>query len=104
MNEGAYAWINSPLTPALLRLDPMFEPLRKYRRFQKFLPSCSRLQRAKEVTGQRSALGSRTAVLDEDAACLWSRTSLPTGLPSFEKRIEKICRLRARNAPAQLSR
>jgi hypothetical protein len=25
MNEDGYAWINWPLTPALLRLDPMFD-------------------------------------------------------------------------------
>jgi hypothetical protein len=29
---------------------------------------------------------------------------LPVAVASFEKRIEKTCRLRARNAPAQLSR
>jgi hypothetical protein len=39
MNEGAYAWINWPLTPALLRLDPMFEPLRNDPRFQKLITS-----------------------------------------------------------------
>ena len=71
----------------------------------------TRLRRAKEVRGQwsmvrgqRSALGSRTAVRDKDAACLWSRTLLPMAVHSFEKRTEKTCRLRARNAPAQLSR
>jgi hypothetical protein len=56
------------------------------------------------ANGQRSALGSRTAVRDKDAACLWSRTLLPMAVHSFEKRTEKTCRLRARNAPAQLSR
>jgi serine/threonine-protein kinase len=30
---------NPPLTPALLRLDPMFEPLRKNPRFQKLIAS-----------------------------------------------------------------
>jgi hypothetical protein len=30
---------NPPLTPALLRLDPMFEPLRKHPRFQKLIAS-----------------------------------------------------------------
>jgi hypothetical protein len=52
---------------------------------------------------QRSTFGSRTAVRDEDAASLWSWTPLPMAVASFEKRIEKTCRLRARNAPAQLS-
>jgi serine/threonine-protein kinase len=32
--EGALA-ANVPLTPALLRLDPMFDPLRNHPRFQK---------------------------------------------------------------------
>jgi hypothetical protein len=34
---------NPPLTPALLRLDPMFEPLRNDSRFQKLIaPSAQR--------------------------------------------------------------
>jgi hypothetical protein len=37
MNEGAYAWINWPLSPAFFRLYPMFEPLRKDSRFQKLI-------------------------------------------------------------------
>jgi len=57
-----------------------------------------------DIEVQGSAVGSRTAVRDEDATCLWSRTSLSMAVPSFEKRIEKTFRLRARNAPAQLSR
>jgi hypothetical protein len=35
MNEAAYASIKRPLTPALLRLHPMFEPLRNDPRLQK---------------------------------------------------------------------
>ena len=57
-----------------------------------------------DVEVQGSAVGSRTPVRDEDATYLWSRTSLSMAAPSFEKRIENTFRLRARNAPAQLSR
>src|SRR5439155_26453424 len=57
-----------------------------------------------EVRSQRSALRSRTAVRDDDMACLWSRTPLAMAIATLEKRIENTCRLRARNTPAQLSR
>jgi hypothetical protein len=33
---------NPPITPALLRLDPMFEPLRKDPRFQKLIASVAK--------------------------------------------------------------
>jgi hypothetical protein len=37
--EGALPVGNAPLTPALVRLDPMFDPLQNDRRFQKLVVS-----------------------------------------------------------------
>jgi hypothetical protein len=41
------------------------------------------------IRSQRSALRSRTAVRDEDAACLWSRILLPMGGRFFRKEDRK---------------
>jgi hypothetical protein len=66
----------------------------------KFVPLLSR----KACYRLALLFGSRSAVRYEDAGCLWLRTSLTPAVASLEKRIEKTCRLRARNAPAELSR
>lgn len=48
--EGPLATTIVPLTPALLRLDPMFDPLRNDPRFQKFVASTARASDSQLLT------------------------------------------------------
>ena len=62
------------------------------------------LRRTRRVRRKNSSTRSRLNSESSDSLAAWAGTTFPMAVRSFEKRIEKTCRLRARNAPAQLSR
>jgi len=80
-----------PLTPALLRLDPMFDPLRNDPRFQKLVAchavasaKAGRLARAEELTFGYLLFGYSLSVAEQSAflssalsVCHVSRTAWP---------------------------